>query len=107
MTVSQDKLIIYLKNTVNGIYKILPLFEEKNIGVDTYVDSLLFTLYSLDEVVDVKYGDEYITVLATLESVKKEIVKPGANHSVVKREIFKSINIVKNMIDKLEGEKQK
>lgn len=95
---------MYLKGTVNGVYKILPLFEEKNIGIDTYVDSLLFTLYKLDTAVKIDQSHDYITVLATLEAVKDEIAKVTANHSVVKREVFKCINIVKNMIDKLEGE---
>lgn len=96
-----EMTIKYLNASVNGIYKILPLYEEKNIGVDTYVESLLFTLYSLDKAVLLPFGHEYITVLATLESIKREIVNPESDHSVIKREIFKCINIVKNIVAKL------
>ena len=100
----EDRQIVikYLTVSINGIYKILPLYEEKNIGVDTYVESLLFTLYGLDKAVLLEFSHEYVTVLATLESVKKEVVKENSNHSVLKREIFKCINIVKNMVAKLE-----
>lgn len=100
----EDKQIIisYLNGSVNGIYKILPLFEEKNVGVDTYIESLLFHLYKLKKVVLLPYGHEYVTLLATLESLKDEIKKPDSEHAVVKREVFKCINIVKNMVSSLE-----
>lgn len=106
----EDKKIIikFLNSSVNGIYKILPLYEEKikglQTGVDTYVESLLFTLYSLDKAVLLPHGHEYVTVLATLESVRTEIAKPNkeSEHAVIKREVFKCINIVKNMVSNLE-----
>lgn len=98
----KEMTIKYLNISVNGIFKILPLYEEKNIGIDTYIDSLLFTLYHLNKAILLDFSHEYITVLATLEGVKVEITKEDSNHGVLKREIFKCINIVKNMVSKLE-----
>jgi hypothetical protein len=105
----EDKKIVikFLNRSVDGIYKILPLYEEKvkgmETGVDTYVDSLLFVLYSLDKAVLLPYGYEYVTVLATLESVRIEIAKENgeSEHAVVRREVFKCINMMKNMAEKL------
>lgn len=102
MIENKEKLIIYLNASVNGIFKILPLYEEENIGIDTYVESLLFTLYGLDEAVDMDFSHEYITLLATLESIKKEIIKEDSSKPVIKREVFKCIHIVKNIVGKLE-----
>lgn len=102
MIENKEKLITYLNSVVNSVFKILPLYEENNIGIETYVESLLFELYGLDKVVDVKNSYEYISLLSTLESVKVEVARKNSKKSVVKREIFKCINIVKNMVAKLE-----
>lgn len=102
MIENKERAIKYLNASINGIFKILPLFEENNIGIDTYIDSLLFTLYSLDDALDLTHTKDFIDVLATLESVKKEIKKEDSSHAVLKREIFKCINILKNMVVKLE-----
>ena len=47
-----EKLIIYLSSVINSVYKILPLYEERNIGIKTYVESLLFELHGLSNMVD-------------------------------------------------------
>ncbi|MGV4321314.1 hypothetical protein [Bacillus mojavensis] len=105
MLKNDKKLIVYLESLVNSVFKILPLYEEKNIGIEKYVESLLFELYGLEDAVEIKYSYEYISLLSTLESVNKEIGSQDSKKSVVKREIFKCINIIKNMIGKLkEGE---
>jgi len=102
MIENKEKLITYLNSVVNSVFKILPLYEEDNVGIETYVESLLFELYGLDKVVDVKNSYEYISLLSTLESVKVEVTRKESKKSVVKREIFKCINIIKNMVTKLE-----
>lgn len=101
--INNDKrLIIYLNSVINSIFKILPLYEEENIGLETYVESLLFELYGLDKVVIMGQSYEYISLLSTLESIKLEITRDKSKKATVKREIFKCINIVKNMVAKLE-----
>lgn len=102
---NKEKLIVYLESVVNSIFKILPLYEEKNVGIQTYIESLLFELEGLQEVIKVEHSAEYLSLLFTLASVKKEIDKPDSKKQTIKREIFKCINIVKNMVGKLkEGE---
>jgi hypothetical protein len=102
MVDNKERLVVYLNSVINSVFKILPLYEEKNIGVETYVESLLFELHGLDKVVDIEQSYEYISLLSTLESVKVEVVKANSRKATVKREIFKCINIIKNMVTKLE-----
>lgn len=102
MIKNNQKLIVYLNSVVNSVFKILPLYEEKNIGVSTYIESLLFELYGLENAVDIEYSYEYISLLSNLESVKLEILREDGKKHVIKREIFKCINIIKNMVGKLE-----
>lgn len=99
---NKEKLTVYLNSVVNSVFKILPLYEEQNVGVQTYVESLLFELYGLDKSMAIKHSYEYISLLSTLESVKEEVVKDESKKSVIKREVFKCINIIKNMVGKLE-----
>jgi hypothetical protein len=104
MMENNQRLETYLNTVVNSVFKILPLYEEKNVGLETYVESLLFELYGLEKVVSMDNSYEYVSLLSTLESVKVEVVKEESKKSTVKREVFKCINIIKNMVGKLEGE---
>ena len=99
---NSKKLITYLETSINSIFKILPLFEEKNTGVHVYIESLLFELYGLNDSVSIEYAYEYISLLSNLESIKKELQKEVSEKTIIKREVFKCINIVKNMVSKLE-----
>ena len=96
------RLIVYLNSSINSVFKILPLYEEESIGLETYVESLLFELKGLDKVVDLEHSKEYYSLLSTLESIKIEISKEDSKKSTIKREIFKCIDIIKNVITKLE-----
>lgn len=102
MIKNNEMLIIYLNSIVNSVFKILPLYEEQNFGVEIYVESLLFELYGLEESVEIEHSYEYISLLSTLESVKREVSKDDSKKSIIKREVFKCINIIKNMVGKLE-----
>lgn len=102
MIQNNEKLVVYLNSVVNSVFKILPLYEEQNVGVQTYIESLLFELYGLEDAVSMEHSYEYISLLSTLESVKKEVAKEDSKKPTIKREVFKCINIIKNMVGKLE-----
>lgn len=104
MITNKERLSIYLDNLINSIFKILPLYEEKNEGIVSYVESLLFEMYGLEKTLPISQSYEYISLLSTIESLKKEIEKRSDNKRVVKREVFKSISIVKNIKDKIDKE---
>jgi hypothetical protein len=99
---NNKRLSVYLGTVVNSVYKILPLYEEKNEGLDIYIESLLFELYGLDKAVYMNHSHKYVSLLSTLESVRLEIAKDESKQTVVRREVFKCINVVKNMIAILE-----
>lgn len=99
---NNEKIIVYLNSVVNSVFKILPLYEEKNVGIEIYLESLLSELDSLQDVVVIKCSYEYLSLLATLAFVKKEIAKEDSKKTIIKREVFKCINIIKNMVGKLE-----
>jgi hypothetical protein len=102
MIENKERLPIYLNSVINSVFKILPLYEEGNVGLETYIESLLFELHGLDKVVAIEHSYEYVSLLSTLESVKSEVVKEESKKTVVKREVFKCINVIKNMVAKLE-----
>ncbi|AYP68251.1 hypothetical protein PQE75_gp228 [Bacillus phage vB_BcoS-136] len=99
---NNEKLVVYLNSVVSSVFKILPLYEEENVGLNIYIESLLFELYGLDKAVNIEHSHEYISLLSTLESIKSEIGNSDSKKSIIKREVFKCINIVKNMVGKLE-----
>lgn len=100
ITEKSDMFQIYLKSLVDKIYKILPLYEEENEGLFAYLQSLVYelngTLWAIDEL---QKNAEYISLIATLESLSDDSVFFDNNHSTIKREVFKCINIVKKMMD--------
>lgn len=102
MIENNRRVIIYLNTAVDSIFKILPLFEEESSTIDVYIDSLLFQLRKLDEVLDMKYSHEYLSLMLTLKSIKSEILNNSKEHSVIKREVFKSISIIKDIASKME-----
>lgn len=101
MITKQDKLFKeYINKLTDRTFKILPLFEENNVGLTLYIKSLIFELNGLPHVInDLNNLDsEYISLLATLESLYDEAVLNNDDektHSLIRREVFKSMNIVK------------
>lgn len=98
----KEKLNAYLESKVSNVFKILPLYEEGNKGLDLYVESECDELISVQEIVEIKSSAKYITVLATLNGLKNE-VQLDNNQAKVKREVFKTISTLKDMIETLEG----
>lgn len=101
MLESNERLAVYLDSVVNSVFKILPLYEEQNVGVETYIESLLFELYGLDKAIKIENSYEYAQLLSILEALKMEVIKKDSKQATIKREVFKCINIIKNIVEKL------
>lgn len=89
----------YISKLVDRIYKILPLYEERNEGLFKNIQSLIFELNNLPNVVEKTLDADYIVLLATLESICDEALfmteeEDEYTHSLVRREVFKCVNIV-------------
>lgn len=89
-----DKLYEKYKNRlINSIYKILPMKEEDTSTIETYIESLVYELTGIDKLfVGEDELQEILVIIAILENLKKE-----TNISIVKREVFRAIGLVKRM----------
>lgn len=104
MIKNDKKLTIFLNTTINDVFKVLPLYEEENETLDTYLDSLIKLFDGLDKAIDNNLGYEYISLLAILASIKEIASREGNQKPIVKREVFKCINLIKNMTDRIKGD---
>lgn len=105
--VNRERLPVYLDSLVDSVFKILPLFEEKNIGIEAYVESLIAEIDNLDSLFTLEKAEnkEYVSLMLTIRSIGKEIKSEGRTKAVVKREVFKSIHIIKTLISYVEVKK--
>jgi hypothetical protein len=98
--ISRDSTLLYnyLEISKNRVFKILPLFEENNEGLSRYVESLLFELYGLQNVISgVKESYNYLSLLCGLESISTEISTKEKNLKFIRSEIFKLIGLIKKI----------
>lgn len=103
MAIIDDKMVKrYLQGTVDKVFKILPLYEENNPTLKEYINSLIIELKGFVAVYGSVGIEEYITVIATLQGLQSIIDSKG-NQPVVKREVFKSIEMVNKISNLLEG----
>lgn len=104
-----QRLKSYLNAIIDRVFKALPLYEEfkREIRtfeeVDLYVESFIFELDGWEDEVDLEYSAEYKSLMNTLKSIRKEIAKENSEHAVVKRETFRCIHIIKNIVAKIEN----
>jgi hypothetical protein len=91
----------YLKTLVDRVFKILPMYEEKNETLFTYIQSLLYELGGFQELVDgIEKQSDFVSLLATLEALSTDSVFFDAEASHMKRETFKCINLIKRIEEK-------
>lgn len=91
----------YLETLKNRLFKIIPLFEENNEGIYKYIDSLLFELGGMIYVVkELKNNSMFLSLIATLESLLDESLAGEYNISLVRREVFRCLNIVEKLQQK-------
>lgn len=98
--INRNRAKVYLDNMlIDNIYKILPLYEEQNVGLEKYISSLLIELYGFEVMFDVQ-DVEYVSLVANLEGIKIEVMKP-MNKKIVKREVFRCMDIIKKLSEKM------
>lgn len=99
--IKNDKMLeLYFKEkSVNNIFKILPLYEEKNDNLESYISSLVFELSGLQDCIDYELTD-FVTLIATVSNLKNESLKHN-NKDIIKREVFKAIDISKSLSSKM------
>ena len=98
--ISQDSTLFYnyLEVLKGRVFKILPLLEEKNVGVEKYIGSLLFELYGFQNVVEtLENNHHYTSIISTLEEIYNVALLNEYDLSVIRSEILKSINLVNKL----------
>jgi len=81
----------YFKTLVNRFFKILPMRESEEPSLPVYIQSLQAELLGCKELIDL-FGDDafYLSLLSVLQFL---LDHPDCPVRVVKREVFKCINI--------------
>lgn len=89
-----DKKIVndYLSKLINRVWKIIPMNEkeEERIYIDKYVESLVREITGVSIILDTLEGD-FLTIAGTLNGLRFD------NHSSVRSDIFKIIDIIKRI----------
>lgn len=102
-----DQLILsnYLNKLVDRLYKILPLYEEKNRGLFRYVQSVIFELEGFrDRYPDIGSMPDFESVMNTLEEISNQSILFSADKKLIKSEVFRIIGIIKKIISLQSGE---
>ena len=95
-----DELILnYLSSLVNRFYKILPLKECNASTLAQYLHSLLRELAGNKSLISALDNDAlYLSLLSTLQYM----IDNDCDVSIVRTEVFKSINIINKLRKKIE-----
>lgn len=81
----------YMRSLVSRFFKILPIREDGEASLETYMRSLQSELLGCKELVLVIHEDpEYMSLLNILQYL---IDNPECSHGIVKREVFRAISI--------------
>lgn len=91
ISVDANLLRNYFKNLVNQFFKILPMRENDEDSVITYMQSLQIELLGCKDLIpEVRDNSLYLTLLSILQYL---IENPECSISTVKREVFRAISI--------------
>ena len=91
MPIDAEVLHNYFRNLVNHFFKILPIREQNEESLTTYMQSLQAELLGCKELVSAIQNDaSYLTLLSILQYL---IDNPECTVREVKREVFRAISI--------------
>lgn len=81
----------YFRTLVNHFFKILPIRENEEESLETYVHSLQLELFGCKELVpELKTNSFYLSLLSILQYL---IDNPYCDVRIVRREVFRAISI--------------
>lgn len=93
---NQDSLRTFLSSLTGKLFKILPLYEEENVHLSSYIHSLSIQAEGFASICELASDPDYLSLLGTLNGMQKQ-VELSNNRKTVKREVFKMINISKQL----------
>ena len=86
----------FLTSMIGSIFKILPLYDENNVGLQSHIDSVAIQLIgAMDTFQELKTTQKYIPVINSINFLRKnEYTKRQC-----KREVLRCTNILEKMIN--------
>jgi hypothetical protein len=94
----------YCQQMVNMLFKILPMRENDEPTLHTYMESLELELVGCSELIEAMHDDaSFLSVLSILQYL---IDHEEESQKVYKREIFKAISLCNKMRERWAGEKE-
>lgn len=87
----------YFKFLIGRVWKILPMNEENNHDLKTYMESLQRELIgNMNLVEELKYDGYFITLLNKIEY----LINEKYTHEICRKEVFECISIIKKISKK-------
>lgn len=84
----------YMSSLTNRFYKILPIKESEQDTLHDYVSSLLLEMTGCKELIIALHDDDrYLSLLSILQYIKEH----DPDVKIVRREVFKSLSIIKKL----------
>lgn len=88
----------YMRSLVDRFFKILPLWEEGEESLPTYLDSMLVELSGFRSMMFALHHDhDFVTLIAIIQYL---IDNPETSSHTVKREVFRAISICNKLSSK-------
>ncbi len=85
----------FLANMIGNIFKILPLYDENNIGLQSHIDSVAIQLIgAMDTFQDLRTNQKYISIINSMNFLRKN----DYTKKQCKREVLRCTNILESMI---------
>lgn len=95
----QESVHKYLRGLVDRFFKILPLWEDREESLPTYLESLKLELVGFDGLMKAINDDkDFVSLISILQYL---IDNPDTNVRTVKREVFRAISICNKLRAKL------
>lgn len=99
----------YYHHLTNKLYKILPLFEEKNEYLYKHIQTTIFELEGAEHVFVECDGHrvEYFDILETLYKLNDLLSPPLSekiSHDLIKTQVFKCTGLVKRLYEGIDDE---
>lgn len=88
----------YLNSLRGKIFKIIPLVQQKNENVYSYVNAVTFQVSGLKHVVeDLENNHLYIDMWAVLEETLTELLAPDPDVQLIRSELLRIVNSIDKM----------
>lgn len=80
--------IAHIETVTGKIWKVLPLFEDKNSGLTAYIGSLIYELEGLSVRLDPQQESMLQTITDVLRHVYDDSLVPDPDLKIIRREIL-------------------